>query len=107
MMVAGQRRKHVYKTLRGKAQALRYIEKKLSNKEVAAKYNVPKNAISKWVKNKHKILSSLEERQNVKCQKLREAAHEALDQVVFKWFVNIRSQNVPLLGALIQVKVSS
>ena len=46
-MVAGQRRKHVYKTLREKAQALRYIEKKLSNKEVAAKYNVPKNAISK------------------------------------------------------------
>ena len=49
------------KTETEKTQAL---EKGLSNKEVARKYNVPKNTISTWVKNKDKILSSLEEWEN-------------------------------------------
>ena len=81
------------------------VQKGLSNKEVAAKF-VPKDTISTWVKNKDKILSSLKEGQNVKQRKLRGAAHEALDQDV-KWFLNILSQNVPLLGAIIQEKPSS
>ena len=103
----GQKCKHVDKTLREKAQALKDIEKGLWNKEVAAKYNVPKITISTWVKNKDKILSSLEEGQNVKRLKLGGAAHEALDQALFKWFLNIRNQNVPLSDAIIQEKVSS
>ena len=102
MLITGQKRKHGHKTLRKKAQTLKDIEKELSNKEVPAKYNVSKNAISSWVKNKDKILSSLGEGQNVKRQKLYGAAHEALDQAVFKWFFNIQSQNSALLGAIIQ-----
>ena len=51
MLVAVQKRKH--KTRREKAQALKDIEKGLSDKEVVAKYNVPnENIISTWVKNK-------------------------------------------------------
>ena len=42
MMVARQKRKHVHKTLREEAQALKDIEKGLTNKEVAGKYNVSK-----------------------------------------------------------------
>ena len=43
MLVAGQKRKHIKKALREKVKALKDIsEKGLSNKEVAAKYNVPK-----------------------------------------------------------------
>ena len=51
MLVAVQKRKH--KTRREKAQALKDIEKGLSDKEVVAEYNVPnENIISTWVKNK-------------------------------------------------------
>ena len=42
LLVAVQKRKHGHQTLREKAKALQDIEKGLSNKEVAAKYNVPK-----------------------------------------------------------------
>ena len=83
-MLVLQKRKHVHKTLQGKCQALKEIEKGLPNKDVATKYGVPKNTISKWIKNKDKILSSLEKGQNVKPQKLRAGAHEALDAAVFK-----------------------
>ena len=102
MLVTGQKRKHGHKTQPKKAQTLKDIEKELSNKEVPGRYNVPKNTISTWVKNKDKILSSLGEGQNVKQQKLCSAAHEALDQAAFKWFLNIHSQNSALLGAIIQ-----
>ena len=76
------------------------------NKDVATKYGVPKNTISAWTKNKDKILSSLEKGQNVKRRKLRAGAQEALEAAVFKWFLNMQSQNVPLSGGIIQEKAS-
>ena len=67
----------------------------MSNKDIAAKFSVPKSTILTWFKNKDEILSLLEEGQNVKSQKLRDASHESLDHGVFKWFLNIRGQKVP------------
>ena len=51
-------------------------------------------------------MSSLEKGQNVKRRRLRTGAHEALDAAVFKWFFNMRIQNVPLSGGIIQEKAS-
>ena len=82
------------------------MEKGLPNKDVATKYGVPKNTISTWIKNKDKILSSLEKGQNVKRRKLCTGAHKALGAAVFKRFLNMRSQNVPLSGGIIQEKAS-
>ena len=90
-MLVAQKHKHVYKTLQEKCQALKDIEKGLRNKDVATKYGVLKNTISTRIKNKDKILSSLEKGQNVKRRKLRAGAHEALDAAIFKWFLNMRS----------------
>ena len=64
-MLVAQKCKHVHKTLQGKCQALKNIEKGLPNKAVATKYGVPKNTISTWIKNKVKILSSLEKGQKM------------------------------------------
>ena len=38
-----------------KCKALKDFEKGMTNKDVAAKYFVPKNTLSTWVKNKHKL----------------------------------------------------
>ena len=105
-MLVAQKRKHDQRTLQEKCQALKDIEKGKPNKDVATKYDVPKNTTSTWIKNKDKILSSLEKGQNVKRRKLRAGAHEALDAAVFKWFLNMQSQNVPLSGSIIQEKAS-
>ena len=78
----------------------------MSNKDVAAKYGVPKNTLSTWVKSKEKLFEALEKGNNVKRQKLRTGDHKTLDTDVFKWFLSLQSQNVPLSGAIIQEKAS-
>ena len=58
MLVAGKR-KYTLKTLHEKCQALKDLEKGQSNKDVAAKYNVPRNTLLIWVKNKEKLFEAL------------------------------------------------
>ena len=67
---------------------------------------VPKNTLSTWVKSKEKLFAALVKGNNVKRQKLRTVDHKTLDTAVFKWFLSLQSQNVPLSGAIIQEKVS-
>ena len=81
MLVAGKR-KYNHKSLREKCQALKDLEKGMSNKDVAPKYNVPKITLSTWVKNKEKLLDSLEKGTNVKRQKLRTGNFELVDKAV-------------------------
>ena len=75
-----------------------------SNKDVAAKYGVPKNTLSTWVKNKEKLVNAPEKGTNVKRQKLKTGNHELVDSAIFKWFLNMRSDNVPLSASVIQEK---
>ena len=75
MLVAGKR-KYTHKTLRKKCQALKDLEKGESNKDVAAKYNVLKNTLSTWVKNKEKLFDALKKGINVKRQKLKSGNHD-------------------------------
>ena len=55
------KRKLTVKSLGKKCQALRDLEKGLSNKDVAERYGVPRNTISAWVKNKSKYFAALEQ----------------------------------------------
>ena len=83
-MLIAQKRKYVHKTLREKCQSLKDLEKGLSNKDVAAKYGVPKNTLFTWVKSKEKLFVALEKGNNVKRQKLRSGDHETLGTAVFQ-----------------------
>ena len=98
-MLIAQKRNYVHKTLREKCQSLNDLEKGLSNKDVAAKYGVPKNTLSTWVKSKEKLFAALEKGNNVKRQKLRTGDHETLDTTVFQMVYKFANQNVSLSGA--------
>ena len=76
----------------------------MCNNDVPAKYGVPKNTLSTWVKNKEKLLDSLEKGNNIKRQKLRTGNFEIVDKVIFNLFLSIRSQNVSLPAAMIEKK---
>ena len=47
--VGCKKRKYVHKTLREKCQSFKDLEKGLSNKDVTAKYGVPKNTFSTYL----------------------------------------------------------
>ena len=88
-------------------QAIKEIEKGLSNKNASLKYDVPKNTILTWVKNKEKYLQALEARYTGKVKKLRESDFDKLDHVIFRWFISKRSQNIPIDEMLIVEKALS
>ena len=103
LLVKGKR-KYTHKTLREKCKTLKDLEKGKRNKDVAAKYNVPKDTLSTWVKNKEKLFDALKKGTNVRRQKLKSGNHELADQAIFNWFLNMRSQNVSLSASMILVK---
>ena len=85
-----------------KCKALKDLEKGMANKDVAAKYGVPKNTLSTWVKNKHKltekkVMSS--SRKSTRC-----GSYGQIDKAVFYWFVGKRSQKVPIDGIILRKK---
>ena len=47
------------------------LERRMSNKEVASTYYVPKNTLSNWTRNKGKALGALNKGININQQKLK------------------------------------
>ena len=48
-------------SLKEKREIIHHIEKRMANKEVPKKFELPKNAIWTWMKNKEKLFSALQE----------------------------------------------
>ena len=95
------------KTLNEKCKALKDIEKGLSNKDASKKYGVPPNKTSTWIKNKEKYFKALEDSCSSKKRKLRESDFEKLENIVFRWFLSKRSQNIPTDGNLPKEKATT
>ena len=81
-MLIAQKRKYVHKTLR---------------EDVAAKYGVPKNTLSTWVKSKEKLFAALEKGNDVKHHKLRTGDHEILDAAVFQMVFKFAESKRPII----------
>ena len=60
--MAPVKRKLTNMLLAEKFKALKDLENGMSNKDVAAKYDVPQNTVSTWLKSKHKLTASLEKK---------------------------------------------
>ena len=88
-MLVAEKCKHNYKTLREKYQALKDLEKGMSNKDSGVKYDIPKNTLSIWVKNREKLLDSLEKASNIERQILRTGNFEMVDKAIFNWFLSM------------------
>ena len=86
-----------------KCQIIRQIEKGMTNKEASEKFDVPKNTISTWMKNKDKLFEGLEQSSS-DAKKMRRCDYEQVDKAVFKSFSLQRSQNVPIDGPILKEK---
>lgn len=99
------KRKLTNKSIIEKCKALKDLETGMSNKEVAKKYGVPKNTLSTWIKNKTKLLTSLEKNgTKSKRKKLRSGNFKNVDKAIYTWFVAKRSQQVPIDGTILKEK---
>ena len=83
----------MYKSLREKCLALKDLDRGMSNKDVAAKYDVPRSTIATWLKNKETIINAekaenaenSEKESNAQRQKLAKTGnHELLGSAIFK-----------------------
>ncbi|XP_065674039.1 tigger transposable element-derived protein 4-like [Hydra vulgaris] len=78
------KRKLTNKSIIEKCKALKDLETGMSNKEVAKKYGVPKNTLSTWIKNKTKLLTSLEKNgTKSKRKKLRSGYFKNVDKAIY------------------------
>ena len=91
------------KTLKEKCDILSHTEKKMTNKEAADQFGVPKNIISTWIRNKEKFFQALEE-SAPSTKKICGCQLKKVDKALFDWFVLQRSQNIPVDGSVIQEK---
>ena len=77
----------------------------MTNKDVIAKFGVPKNTFSTCVKNKHKLTTSLEKKGMSSSRKITPCeSYAQIDKAVFHWFVGKRSQKVPVDGIILKEK---
>ena len=98
-------RKKTVLTIKEKYTALKDLEKGLSKKAITEKFNVPKNTLTCWIKNKHDIIQKYETGQlGAKRQKLSVVKHKSIDKAVYKWFMDARERNVPIGGYIIREK---
>ena len=69
---------------------------------MAAKYGVPKNTLSTWVKNEQKLTTSLEKKGMSSSRK--STRYDQIDEAVFHSFVERRSQKVSIDGIILKEK---
>ena len=101
--------KRVNISITEKYKALQKIEEgKSMKKSIAEEYGVKKNTISTWIANKRKIIEAYESGQvNSSRKKLKKSDNKDLDEAVFTWFKNVRSNNSPVNGIIIKEKALS
>ncbi|XP_002165552.2 tigger transposable element-derived protein 4-like [Hydra vulgaris] len=92
------------KTVKVKYNTLKEVLDGISNSKVALKYNIPKNTLSTWLRNKEKIFNAVEKGNNPKRQRTRKGSFANLDQAIFKWFFIVRSRNVTVSALILKTK---
>ena len=100
--VAAAKRQAENKSYKIKCKTLTELEKGTPHEDVASIFEVPKNTLQTWKKNKDKIFEKynsglISKRVNPeKCEELNKAVH--------KRFLILRSQNVPNSGPMFKEK---
>ena len=103
-MSGTNKRKLSTKTLSTKYEALKKIERGIPKKDVTAEYNVPRNTLSTCLKNKEKIVNAFESGNNRSTQKLKSSSYENLNKAVYKLFVKVRDEGLPVNGPILKEK---
>ncbi|KAH7954027.1 hypothetical protein HPB49_014986 [Dermacentor silvarum] len=73
--------------------------------DVAAAYKIPRSTLNTILKNKADIRAKSDKRPGAcGAQRVRTAVYEDVEAAVYKWFVDVRSRNIPVSGPMIEQK---
>ena len=84
--------------------ALKQLDAGATRKQVMDKYGLKKSTLAMWVQGKQKIYLVDAGHCPVSKKNIRSGVHEDLDNALFTWFVNARSQGIPVSGPLLHEK---
>ena len=100
--MATLKRSHNETSMKNKYDALKELEKGVPQKEVALRFGVQKSTLSTWKRNKTKIEEAYHA--GLGNKRMRPEKYEDLNKALMKWFLNCRSENIPLNGVLLKEK---
>ena len=89
-------------SMKNKYDALKELEKEVPQKEVALRFGVQKSTLFTWKRNKTKIEEAYHA--GLGNKRTRPEKYEDLNKALMKWFLNCRSENIPLNGPLLKEK---
>ena len=82
-----------------KCKALKDLENGMSNKDIAAKYGVPRNTVSTQIDGLIGKKGMNSSRKNTRC-----GNYERVDKTTCNWFIDKRNQEIPIDGVIIKEK---
>lgn len=89
-----------------KPDIIRRVECGEKKSDVAASYSIPRSTLSMIVKNKANVRSNAVKRPGATgARRVHTAAYEDMKAAVYKWFMDVRSQNIPISGPITEQKV--
>ena len=105
MSQIGNKRKLATKSIIKKYKILKEVDGGNSSASIARKYNIAKQTLSNWQKNKKLIYEAVDSNSSTaKRQRFRGSPFENIDEACYKWLVNARSQSIPISAIVLKTK---
>ena len=103
--------KQTYKsqTIDYKRTILLELQDGTSASVIAKREGLARSTISTWLKNKEKILASCSESGGAKNEvrkRKKEPSRKHVDEALYTWFTQVRSENVPINGPILLAKAN-
>ena len=102
MASVATKRRAENKSYKIKYKALKELEKGTPHKDVASLFGVPENTLSTWKKNKDKIFEKYNS--GLISKRVKPEKYEEFNKAMHKWFLILRSENVPISGPMLKEK---
>ena len=102
MKPSKQARKNL--TLNEKKQIIEAASDNVTQTELAKRFEVPRTTIIGIIKSKEMIQNAIESGNASKRIRIKSSRNEELEQAILIWFKQVRSQNISVIGQLLQEK---
>ena len=102
MATVATKRRAENKSYKIKYKALKELEKGTRHKDVVSLFEVLKNTLATWKKNKDKIFQKYNS--GLISKTVKPEKYEELNKAVHKWLLILQCENIPISGPIVKEK---